>query len=97
MLTCVGLGRGAPWARKAPALVVGWFGLVGPAVAAMALAPYLTDDPTATAGNTIFLTALGLAFAVLAVVVLRPRSARSVRCGGWSRSGTSRRDRADRV
>ncbi len=72
VLTCVGLGRGAPWARKALALVVGWFGLVGPAVAAMGLALYLTDDPTATAGNTIFLTVLGLAFAVLAVVVLRP-------------------------
>jgi hypothetical protein len=30
--------RGRPWAQKALYLPVGWFGLVGPAVVAMAIA-----------------------------------------------------------
>ena len=34
--TCVGLVHGSGWAPKALYLVAGWFGLVGPAVAAMA-------------------------------------------------------------
>src|SRR5690349_10607221 len=72
VLTCIGLGRGAAWARTALALVVGWFGLVGPAVAAMAGILYLHHDPTASAGNTIFLVLLGLAFALVAVLALRP-------------------------
>ena len=72
VLTCVGLGWGAAWARKALHLVVGWFGLVGLAVAAMAIAMYLNNDPTASAGNTIFMTLLGLAFVALAVIVFQP-------------------------
>jgi hypothetical protein len=52
--------------------VVGWFGLVGPAVAAMAISMYARDDPSATAANAVFMTLLGLAFAALAFVVFRP-------------------------
>jgi hypothetical protein len=70
--TCVGLVRGRSWARKALHLVVGWFGLVGLAVAAMALATYVNDDPNASGGNAVFMTALGLAFAALAFWVFRP-------------------------
>jgi hypothetical protein len=70
--TCVGLARARPWATKALYLVAGWFGLVGPAVAAMAMAMYLNDDPTASAGSAIAMTVLGLAFATLAVTVFRP-------------------------
>jgi len=44
---CVGLVRGARWAYQALYLVVGWFGLVGPGVAAMAIAMYVNEDPTA--------------------------------------------------
>ena len=69
---CVGLVRGAPWAQKALYTVVGWFGLVGPAVAAMAITMYLNDDPNASAGSAVFMTTLGLAFAALAIVVFRP-------------------------
>lgn len=72
VLACVGLVRGAGWGRKTLYLVVGWFGLVGPAVAAMAISMYLNDDPNASGGNAVFMTALGLAFAALAVFVFRP-------------------------
>lgn len=70
--TCVGLVRNVPWAQKLLYAVAGWFGLVGAAVAAMAIALYVNDDPTATAGGTVFMTALGLAFAALAVYVYLP-------------------------
>ena len=70
--TCVGLVHGSAWAPKAQYLVAGWFGLVGPAVAAMAIAMYANDDPNASAGNAAFMTVLGLAFAVLAVTLYRP-------------------------
>jgi hypothetical protein len=72
VLTCMALLRGRPWAQKALYLVVGWFGLVGPAVAAMAIAMYVNDDPNATVGNAIAMTILGLAFAMLAVSVYLP-------------------------
>ena len=69
---CVGLDRREPWARKALYAVVGWFGLVGPAVAAMAITMYLNDDPNGGAGAAAFMTLLGLVFAALAVVVFLP-------------------------
>ena len=69
---CVGLVRGAGWAYRALYLVVGWFGLVGPAVAAMAITMYLKDDPNASGASALFITALGLAFAVLALYVYWP-------------------------
>ena len=69
---CVGLVRGFAWAPKALYLVVGWFGLVGPAVAAMAITMYINDDPNASGGATVFMTALGLVFAVLALYLYRP-------------------------
>jgi hypothetical protein len=69
---CFGLFRGTAWAQKLAYAVVGWFGLVGPAVAAMAITMYANDDPNASGGSTLFMAALGLAFAALAVVVFRP-------------------------
>jgi hypothetical protein len=72
VLTCIGLIRGTAWACKALYLVIGWFGLVGPAVAAMAIAMYANNDPNASGGNTGFMTALGLAFAALAWTMFRP-------------------------
>ena len=68
---CVGLVRGAPWAYKALYLIVGWFGLVGPAVAAMALTMYINDDPNASGRATVFMTALGLVFLLLALYLYR--------------------------
>jgi hypothetical protein len=72
VLACGGLARGAAWAGKALFLVVGWFGLVGPAVAAMAITMYLNDDPNGSAGGAVFMSALGLAFLALAVLAFRP-------------------------
>jgi NhaP-type Na+/H+ or K+/H+ antiporter len=69
---CVGLARERAWAHEALYLVVGWFGLVGPAVAAMAIAMYANDDPNASGAEALFMTALGLAFAILALVVYLP-------------------------
>jgi hypothetical protein len=69
----------------------GWFGLVGPAVAAMAIAMYVNDDPNATVGNAIAMTILGLAFAMLAVRCTCPPSAPS------AARGQSRRRRPTHV
>jgi hypothetical protein len=69
---CFGLVRGTSWAHQALYLVVGWFGLVGPAVAGMAMAMYVNDDPNASGANAVFMTALGVVFAALAVSVYRP-------------------------
>jgi hypothetical protein len=72
VVTCVGLVRGAAWAQKALFAVVGWFGLVGPAVAAMAITMYVNDDPNASGGNAAFMSLLGLTFLALAVFVYAP-------------------------
>ena len=72
VLACVGLVRGATWAQKALYAVVGWFGLVGPAVAAMAITMYVNDDPNASGAGAAFMAGLGLAFVGLALVLYRP-------------------------
>lgn len=69
---CIGLPRGAPWAQKALYAVAGWFGLVGAAVAAMAVTMHANGDPGSSLHEVLFLCALGLAFLTLAVVVFRP-------------------------
>ncbi len=69
---CVGLVRETAWAQKAAYTVAGWFGLVGPAVAAMAVAMYVDDDPNASGGDAVFMIALGLAFALLALILYWP-------------------------
>lgn len=69
---CIGLVRETPWAPKALYTVAGWFGLVGPAVGAMAIAMYANDDPNASGGSAVFMTALALAFAALAVFLYSP-------------------------
>lgn len=69
---CAGLVRGTPWAHKALYIVVGWFGLVGPAVAAMAITMYVNHDANGSGGNVVFMTALGLAFAVFALILFKP-------------------------
>jgi hypothetical protein len=69
---CVGLVRGAHWASKALYTVVGWFGLVGPAVAAMAITMYLNEDPNGSAASAGFMTVLGIAFLALALSAYQP-------------------------
>jgi hypothetical protein len=81
---CVGIVRGRRWAKKALYTVVGWFGLVGPAVAAMAITMYVNDDPNASGGNAVFMSMLGVTFLALALLVYWPLLRRSgnVRRGG---------------
>jgi hypothetical protein len=74
--TCVGLVRGSRWAGKALCTVVGWFGLVGAAVAAMAITMYIKDDPIASGVNTVFMSVLGGAF-LLVALFYRPLLRRS--------------------
>jgi hypothetical protein len=69
---CVGFRRGSSWARKALYSVVAWFALVGIAVAAMAIAMYLRDDPEMTAGGAAMMTAFGAAFAAITVYLTAP-------------------------
>lgn len=78
---CVGLGRRTPWAHKALYAVVGWFALVGPAVAGMAITMYVNDDPNASGLNAIFMTTLGSLFAVLGLLLFLPLFARPVADG----------------
>jgi hypothetical protein len=68
----VGLVRGATWAQKALFAVVGWLGLVGPAVAAMAITMYVNEDPIASGGKAIFMSVRGGLFFALAVYAFRP-------------------------
>ena len=76
---CIGLVRGTPWAPKTLYTVVGWFALVGPAVAAMAITMYVRDDPNGSAGSALFMTALGGTFVLLGILLFLPlfRTARS--------------------
>jgi hypothetical protein len=69
---CVALLRRRAWAAKALYAVTGWFGLVGPAVAAMAITMVENGDPNASTGNAVLMSVLGLAFLALSLVVYRP-------------------------
>jgi len=74
---CIGLFRGELWAQKLTYAVVGWYGLVGVAVAAMAITMDVNDDPNASGGNTVLMVTLGVAFALLAFAVYRPLARRA--------------------
>lgn len=79
---CIGLVRGERWAEQLAYAVAGWFGLVGAAVAAMAVTMAVNGDPNASGGNTAFMIALGVAFVLLALVVysgLLPRGVSQTR------------------
>jgi hypothetical protein len=86
---CVGLAQGTAWAHKALYTVVGWFALVGPAVAAMAITMYVNGDPNASGSGVVIMSILGLVFASLAVFVLRPL------LGARSRSSSAASSRLD--
>lgn len=70
--TGVALLRGVEDARRPMLAIVGWFALVGPAVAAMAYAGVANDDSSATLGGAIAFTVYGVLFAALAAYLLRP-------------------------
>jgi hypothetical protein len=85
----VGILHGEPWAPKLLFMVIGCFGLIGPAVAGMAIAMAVNDDPTSSTGLVVFMTVLGLAFLALAVAVYRPLAVRDgAVVGGGTRAPT---------
>lgn len=78
--------RGTNWGRKALYVVLGWFALVPPSVAAMAIVMVAKDDPNGSTGQAIVLTAVALLFAALAVRLYRPLFAREqYQAGGGMR------------
>ena len=70
--TAIVLRRGTPTAAKAMYGLVGWFALVPPSVAAMAITMVVNDDPHASVGSTVLFGAAAVAFAVYAVRLFRP-------------------------
>jgi hypothetical protein len=68
----VGLARDWPWAHKAKYAVVGWFALLGSAVAAMAITMQLTGAPGASIGLVVGFGLVAIAALALAVVLYRP-------------------------
>jgi hypothetical protein len=74
--TAIAVLRRSPWAGKALYGVVGWFALVPPSVAAMAIVKVVRDDPVANPGDTVVLAVVTLVFWTIAAVLFRPLVAR---------------------
>ncbi|MCH8899512.1 MAG: hypothetical protein IH942_03330 [Acidobacteria bacterium] len=68
----IGLRRGAPWAREAAYVVIGWFALVPAAVAAMAITMQVNGNPNATTGATVLFGVAAIVLTVGAVILYRP-------------------------
>ncbi|GAB4330381.1 MAG: hypothetical protein Kow0010_15340 [Dehalococcoidia bacterium] len=68
----IALLAGVARARKVMFAVVTWFALVGPAVASMAYAMDVNDDPNASRGGAIAFTAFSVSFVVVAMWIYRP-------------------------
>lgn len=68
----VALMRGTSTGQRALYAVVGWFALVPPSVAAMALVMWVRDDPFASLPTVGLLSIASLAFGALAWHTLRP-------------------------
>lgn len=79
---CWGLRRGTTWGRKALYAVVSWFGLVGVAVGAMAVAMYLRDDPASSVASAAMMVVLGLGLAALAAFLAAPLVRRQSKAAG---------------
>ena len=70
--TAVRLRRGVPEATKAMYGLVGWFALVPPSVASMAVVMLVNDDPNASAASVAVFGVAAAAFAAYAVRLYRP-------------------------
>src|SRR4051794_39150803 len=69
---CVGYRRRARWARAGLYALTGWFALVGAAVAGMAIAMQLRDDPAMTVAQMLVMTVLGGLLVALAGALYAP-------------------------
>jgi hypothetical protein len=65
------LSRGSAVGRQGFVAAVGWFALVPPSVAAMAVAMFVRDDPNASAAQVVLLGVASLVFAGYAAAVHR--------------------------
>lgn len=72
----VGLAVGREWATRALYGIVGWFALVPPSVAAMAIVKVVRDDPNALPADAVVLGVVSLVMGLVAVVLFRPLFAR---------------------
>jgi hypothetical protein len=63
---CIGYRRGFEAARRGLYAILGWYALVGTAVAAMAIAMQSRGEPSMTVGQMAFMTALGTLLVSLA-------------------------------
>jgi hypothetical protein len=68
----VALLRGRQLGHRALYAVTGWFALVPPSVAAMAVVMLVDDDPNASVATVVTLTVASLVFGAFAVLVYRP-------------------------
>jgi hypothetical protein len=69
---CVGYRRGVSWARAGLYALTGWFALVGAAVAGMAIAMQLRDEPAMTVPQMLLMTVLGGVLTALAGALYTP-------------------------
>jgi hypothetical protein len=60
------------WSPPAVFGIIGWFALVPPSVASMAIVMVLRDDPHASMSQVVLLTGVSVAFMALAVAAYRP-------------------------
>ena len=82
--TGIALLTGAAWAGTALYGVVGWFALVPPSVAAMAIVKLVRGDPNAAVGDTVVFIVVTVIFFAIAIWLYRPLLAHS--SGGARRS-----------
>jgi hypothetical protein len=73
---CAGYRRRAAWARRGLYALTGWFALVGTAVAGMAIAMQLRDDPAMAPPQLALMIVLGAVLVVQALVLYLPALAR---------------------
>lgn len=90
--TGIGLLRRRGWARRAFYGVVGWYGLVPPSVAAMAITMVARDDPAADTGRAVVLTVAAAVLSTFAVRVFLPllRPATALRASARDAGGRRR-------
>jgi len=69
---CIGVRRGARWARKGLYAIVAWYALVGTAVAAMAISMYVRDDSTISGAQVAIMSVLGAALVALFLLLHAP-------------------------
>jgi hypothetical protein len=82
--------RGSDRGRWGTYVVVGWFALVPPSVASMAVAMVVNDDPAASPARTVVFCVAAVVFAILAWALFRPLVRKSARERDQTRASVGR-------